>query len=109
MLAGGGGHRYYPLLQRGGRGERGGGGQPGGGLAQSGDFPRALGAPGQVALEPGPFGRGQGVHGEGPGQRVDVRVTESHSATPRQSRSRISASRILVLTVPAGTPSRLAT
>ena len=31
------------------------------------------------------------------------------SATPMQSRSRISASRILVLIVPAGTPSRLAT
>ena len=32
-----------------------------------------------------------------------------HSATPRQSRSRISASRIRVLIVPVGTPSRLAT
>ena len=34
---------------------------------------------------------------------------QPHSGTPRQSRSRISASRILVFTVPVGTPSRLAT
>src|SRR5262249_35918984 len=97
-----------PRLQRGRRGDGGGGSQPGGGLAQAGDLPCALLAPGQVAFEPGPVRRGDRVHRVRPREGMDLPIT-LHRATPRQSRSRRSAARILVLIVPAGTPSRLAT
>ena len=61
-----------------------------------------------------PVGPGDRVHRVGPGQGVRVPAPALvslllHWPTPRQSRSRISASRILVFTVPVGTPSRLAT
>jgi len=107
-LPGRGGRRQHPLLQAGRRRDRGRAGQPGGGLAQAGDLVRALPAAGQVALEPGPVRHGDRVHRVRARERMDLPVAV-HCATPKQSRSRISASRILVLIVPGGTPSRLAT
>src|SRR6185312_11348749 len=101
------GGRHHPRLECGRRADSGGGG-PGGGLAQAGDLPRAVLAPGQVTVEPGPVRRGDCVHRVRPGEGVNV-ARVPHDATPRQSRSRISASRIRVLIVPPGTPSRLAT
>ena len=75
---------------------------------------RALLASSQVPLEPVPVLSRDGVHRVRADQRVRVPFAGSgqlvfHWPTPRQSRSRISASRILVFTVPVGTPSRLAT
>ena len=64
---------------------------------------------GQVALEPDPVRLGDRVHRVRPGQGVGFALRPAHSDTPRQSRSRISASRIRGLIVPSGTPSRLAT
>src|SRR5579859_3726076 len=107
-LAGHGGGGHDPVLQAGGHGLGRGGAEHGGRLAQARDLPRAPLAASQVPLEPVPVRGGDGVHRVRPSQGVLVALL-FHSATPRQSRSRISASRILVFTVPVGTPSRLAT
>ena len=83
--------------------------QAGGGLPQPADFGGALRAPGQVTFEPRLICAGQRV------QRVRARQggwfgsAGFHRVTPRQSRNRISPSRIRVLTVPAAIPSKAAT
>src|SRR6516164_7297539 len=114
LLPGHGRSRQDPVLQARGQGFGRGRTEHGGGLTQARDLPGALLAPGQVPLEPVPVRHGDRVHRVRPGQRVSVTFAGPgqlvfHWATPRQSRSRISASRILVFTVPVGTPSRLAT
>ena len=83
-------------------------GQPGRGLAQLVHLGPALVALAQVPFEGGPLEVVHGVQHVGADQGVNV---GRHAVTPdaRQSRSRISPSRIRVLTVASGAPSSSAT
>ena len=89
--------------------------EPGRGLGEPADLEAALLTAGQVPLEPGlvrPADRVQRVRA---GQQVQFRAVlaapaePGHHSAPRQSRIRISPSRIRVFTVPGGTPSSRAT
>src|SRR5690349_11256444 len=83
--------------------------RPAGGVAPAGGFGAACLAAQQMALELFPVGFAERVQCVGAGQRVRVGPAEPHESVPRQSRSRISPSRIRVLTVPTATPSSAAT
>ena len=83
--------------------------KPGCGLAQFVDFVAASGAVGQVRGESGALLVGDRVEYVRASEGVQVVIIEGRHGTPRQSRSLIRPSRILVFTVPAGTPSSSAT
>src|SRR6266567_2277311 len=78
-------------------------------LAQLADLRPAGRASGEVRGEPGALVGEDRVEHVRPGQGVQVGIAGSHRCTPRQSLSLTRPSRILVLTVPAGTPSSSAT
>ena len=63
----------------------------------------------KMLLEPRPVGIGYRVECVSTRQRVQLSLAAPHHSTPRQSRSLISPSRILVFTVPTATPSSPAT
>ena len=105
QLAHGGDAGHDLRLQLGRRGDRGGSGKPGTGRLEFSDLLRTGFAGLQMLLERLPLGGWQGVQGVGTAQGVVV----GHACTPRQSRRRISPSRILVLTVPSGTARTSAT
>ena len=77
-----------------------------GGTAQALDLGAALGAGGQVLLEPGALVVVDSIDGVGADQAVDVVV---HRSSPKVSRRRIRPSRMRVLAVPTGMSSITAT
>ena len=94
---------------RGGGGTAEAAGEPAGGLPQAGGLLAAGVAPGEVPLEPHPVRLGERVKRVRAGQGVRDLPPDPHEPSPRQSRSRISPSRMRVFTVPTATPSRPAT
>ena len=85
------------------------GGEPAGRLPQAAGLLAAGLAPGEVPLEPHPVRLGERVKRVRAGQGVRDLPPDPHESSPRQSRSRISPSRMRVFTVPTATPSRPAT
>ena len=90
----------------GGRGQHGDVSQRGGSLAQAGHLGLAVEAPRKVLLEGGALVVVEGIDDVGTGQRVQ---RLGHCPTPIVSRRRMSPSLILVLAVPSGRSSMVAT
>ncbi len=96
----------HPVAQTSRRRGRRGGTEEAGRFGEGPDLFAAVGTVGEVSFEPGPLEVVERVDDVGAGQGVDVGV---HEATPIASRSRIRPSRILVLAVPTGRSSMVAT
>src|SRR5215472_3536362 len=95
------------LFQLRSRRDHGGHAEPGCRLSHLAHVIATLRAAGEVPAKARPLLRRDRIHHVGAGQRVRLAIA-CHD-TPRQSLSLISPSRILVLTVPDGTPSSSAT
>ena len=98
------------LVAHAGRGHRPGAvREPGEGFAELGHLDRAGLALGEVTLERGPLEIVHRVECVRPGDGVDVRARHGVTSTFKQSRSRISPSRMRVLIVGSAVVSKVAT
>ena len=104
QLASARGGGQYLGAQLGWRLSRGGEGHRGGYLTEPADLGGARRAAAQVPVEPVALGTAlDRVERVRPGQGVQILAKQFHQLTPRQSRIRISPSRILVLIAPSVT------